>query len=165
MMSREIPKVKLGPEAYCYNLDRSYKCMAYTRSDCREDCPARVGSLRQLLKLYRSLMPRALPPDRAYYEDQIEVIKQELTIEEDRQIRAAYNEDMHRGSRGGSSESDSNKRAGLKQMMKDNRPQACKWTHAQRQEIKELTEEWEAEHGKLPKLSRSMLSKGKKEDK
>ena len=95
----------------------------------------------------------------------MEQIKIEIQKDNESQIRAVLWADQHRGTKGGSSESDSNGRAGLKQKMKDNRPVECKWNSAQREEIKTLTEQWEAEHGKLPKLSRSMLSRGTKKDK
>lgn len=47
--------------------------------------------------------------------------------------------------------------------MKDNRLVECKLTKTKRDEIKAATEEWEAENGKLPRLSRSILSRGKSE--
>lgn len=77
--------------------------------------------------------------------------------------RKCYNEELKRGKRGGGGEQDGNS-AGIKAKMKDNRPLACKWTKAERDEIRAETEKWEAEHGKLDKLSRSLLSKTKKKD-
>lgn len=162
-----IPRILVDQDAYCYNLDQEYKCMAYNHMDCHKDCPARIGSLSQLRKLYQSLLPKAYSVDAKFYKDQIEQISVDLQKERQKQIAAAYYADTHRGSkRGGSSESDSNARASIKQAMKDNRSQECKWTHSEKEKIKTLTEEWEAEHGKLPKLPRSMLSRGtKKEEK
>lgn len=161
----KIPKVVIDQdqEIYCYNLDDGGKCMAFNQMDCNKACPARIGSLRQLLKLYQSLVYRS--EEAKYYKEKIQTVKRILTYEEGKQIKAAYKEDLHKGSKGGSSDSDSNSRASLKQKMKDNRPTECKLTQSQREEIKTAIEEWEAKHGKLPRLSRSPLSRGTKEEK
>lgn len=74
-------------------------------------------------------------------------------------LSEAYWEDTHRGDRGGQSENEVN--AGAKQKMKDNRPQECKLNKAEKQEIYDTTKEWEEEHGKLEKLSRSPLTRNK----
>ena len=156
------PKIKIAEDIYCYNVDEDFRCAAFNRQHCKPDCSARIGSLRQLLKLYRGLLHGSRGEAGAYIR-RISEIQKEISLEEDKQIRAAYNEDLHRGSKGGSSESDSNNRASLKQRMKDNRSQECKPTRSQREELKSLTEQWEAENEKLPKLSRSMLSRKKTE--
>ena len=148
---------------YCYNLDESGKCAAFNLMNCSKDCSARIGSLRQLLKLYQSLVYRS--EEAAYYRTKMQEIKRIIAAEENKQIQAAWLEDKHRGSKGGSSDSDSNSRASLKQKMKDNRPVECKLSASKREEIKAATEEWEAENGRLPRLSRSILSRGKEEDK
>lgn len=159
-MSQGIPRVTIAPEVYCYNLDEGYMCQAFNNMDCSVDCPARVGSLRQLLSLYRELIRyNQATEDTRYYRKQSKAIIDILVKEEAKQIRAAYNEDIRRGSKGGSSESDSNNRASIKQKMKDNRPIETKWNSEEREQIKTLTEEFEAEHGKLPRLSRSPLSR------
>ena len=156
------PKVTIEEGVYCYNIDSRNQCAAYNQMDCSVDCPARVGSLQALKKLYRSLV-RTSSSELMDYRRRITEITEEMKEEQDRQIRAAWNEDIHRGSRGGSSESDSNNRAGIKQRMKDNRLVECKLTKTERDEIKAATEKWEAENGKLPRLSRSILSRGKSE--
>lgn len=148
---------------YCYNLDESGKCAAFNFMNCKKSCSARIGSLRQLLKLYQSLVYRS--EEAAYYRTKMQEIKRILSAEENKQIQAAWLEDKHRGSKGGSSDSDSNSRASLKQKMKDNRPVECKLSASKREEIKAATEEWEAENGRLPRLSRSLLSRGTKEEK
>lgn len=158
-MSKEIPKIIITPGVYCYNLDESYRCMAFNEMDCSEECPARIGSLNQLFELYREMAYHLPRREAAYYWGQVKRIKESIVKEQDKQIRIAYNESLHRGSRGGSSESDSNNRASIKQKMKDNRPVECKWNSEEREQIKTLTEEFEAEHGKLPRLSRSPLSR------
>lgn len=155
------PRVTIEEGVYCYNVDSHNQCAAYNQMDCSADCPARVGSLQSLLKLYRSLAHTSTS-DLAEHKQKITEVTKEMKEEQDRQIRAAWNEDRHRGSKGGSSEPDSNSRAGIKQRMKDNRPIECKLTKSEREEIKAATEEWEAENGKLPKLSRSILSRNKK---
>lgn len=161
----DIPRIEIEPGLYCYNIDSKNRCMAYNTTNCKEGCPARIGTLNSLLRLYRELRVTPSHPEAKFYKDQIQKISKEIQEEQRGQIMAAYYADTHRGSKGGSSESDSNVRAGLKQLMKDNRSQECKWTDAEKQEIKTLTEEWEAKHGKLPKLSRSIVSRGKSEDK
>lgn len=75
----------------------------------------------------------------------------------------AYKEDKKRGSGGGNSESDANAKTSLKQKMKDNRPVECKLTASEREEIKEATKKFEEEHGALPKLSRAMVTRNKKD--
>lgn len=148
---------------YCYNLDQNGKCAAFNFMNCSKDCSARIGSLRQLLKLYKSLVYRS--DEAPYYRTKVQEIKRILAAEEGKQIQAAYLEDKHRGSKGGSSDSDSNSRASIKQKMKDNRPVECKLSASKREEIKAAMEEWEAENGRLPRLSRSILSRGTKEEK
>ena len=168
---RKNPRVVIDEDQdiYCYNLDDNFKCMAFNQMRCTEKCPARVESLYKLKKLYESLRVYSKDDYRlhSYYTKKLNDISLELSNfkfdrEQERQIREAYNSDKHRGSKGGSSESDSNRRTNIKQRMKDNRAQECKLTKSQREEIKTLTEQWEAENGKLPKLSRSMLSRGEK---
>jgi hypothetical protein len=154
-----VPRIKITEDVYCYNLDEGHKCMAFNNMDCSIDCPARVGSLRQLLKLYREMAYYLPSGEATYYWRRIDQINRIILREQDKQIKAAYNDSLHRGSRGGSSESDSNNRASIKQKMKDNRPTECKWNSEEREQIKTLTEEFEAEHGKLPRLSRSPLSR------
>lgn len=160
-----IPKIYIDETSYCYNVDQDGQCMAYNHMDCKYDCPARISNLGSLRRLYQSLMYRAQGPDLYFYREQIEQITKEIQEDQTSDILACLWADQHRGTKGGSSESDSNGRAGLKQKLKDNRPVECKWNSAQREEIKTLTEEWEAEHGKLPKLPRSMLSRGTKDKK
>ena len=164
-----IPRIIIDEDQdiYCYNLDNNFKCMAFNQMRCTEKCPARVGSLYQLKTLYESLISYCREEALRLYGDKLVEINIKLNSpkfkrEQEKQIIAAYNSDRHRGSKGGSSESDSNSRASIKQRMKDNRAQECRPTKTQRDEIKALTEEWEAENGKLPRLSRSMLSRGEK---
>ena len=153
-----IPKVTIdqNQEIYCYNVDSGMRCMAFKRMKCTEKCHARIGSLNQLLTIYESLK------GDQYTQSKIQLIRRMIWEEEERQIKAAYQEDLHRGTKGGSSDSDSNSRASLKQKMKDNRPVDCKWNSEEREKIKALTEEFEKEHGKLPRLSRGALSRGEK---
>lgn len=156
------PKVTIEEGVYCYNIDNHNQCAAFNRMDCSVDCPARLGSLQALKKLYQSLVHTSCS-DLIDYKQRIIEITEEIEEEQDQQVRAAWNEDSHRGSKGGSSESDSNNRAGVKQRMKDNRLVECKLTKTEREEVKAATEKWESENGKLPRLSRSILSRGKGE--
>lgn len=162
-----IKRVYLGEDIYCYNLDDEFQCMAYKSGECKEDCPARIGGLAPLIKLYRSILTRYNKsgnyPDAQEYRNKVEYIKKVIRREQDSQIRAAYEEDKHRGSKGGSSESDSNNRASLKQKMKDNRPVECKLTSQKRADLKKATEDWEAENGKLPRLARNSMGRSKED--
>ena len=72
---------------------------------------------------------------------------------------SCYLDDKHRGSGGGASESDSNKKAGMKQLMKDNRAIETKLSKTQQEEYKDALQKFEEEHGKLEKLGRSSLSR------
>ena len=71
-----------------------------------------------------------------------------------------YVEDLKRGEKGGGASQKANT-TGLKQRMKDNRPIECKNTVADREAYTQAIQEFEEEHGKLPKLSRYSLSKSK----
>ena len=75
---------------------------------------------------------------------------------------SCYLEDLHRGSGGGQSESDSNRKTGLKQLMKDNRSVGVKPTKAQQEEYKEALHQFEEEVGeKMEKLGRTSMSHSK----
>ena len=75
---------------------------------------------------------------------------------------SCYLEDLHRGEKGGASESDSNRKTGLKQLMKDNRPVGVKPTKAQQEEYKAALHEFEEQVGeKMEKLGRTSLSHSK----
>lgn len=156
---KKVPRVRLDSNLYCYNVDENYRCMAYSVAQCHAHCQAKIGTLRGLLKLYRSLRSRSLTSGYGssyHYEldKSIKRIEAILDQEEDKDIKSAYFSDIRRGKKGGSSESDSNRRTGLKQLMKDNRPVECKPTSQEREDLKQALQEWEDEHGKLPKLSR-----------
>ena len=69
-------------------------------------------------------------------------------------IKSVYWEELHRGEGGGASEADANARAGMKQLMKDNRLQSTKGTIKSRAEYREELEAWEEKNGKLDRLSR-----------
>lgn len=69
------------------------------------------------------------------------------------ELRDAYYEDTHRGSKGSNSESDSNNKTSLKQKMKDNRALETKPNSKERSEYYEALKNFEEEKGvKLDKL-------------
>lgn len=72
-------------------------------------------------------------------------------------LEQVYNEEIHRGEKGGASESvpKTGKPSG------DNRAKETKLNSKDRAAIKEATAEWEAKHGKLDKLGRSPLSRNR----
>lgn len=78
--------------------------------------------------------------------------RKRLQLIKDEELREVYNEEIRRGSRGGSSDSDANNRTSLKQKMKDNRAQECKPSLYDVAAYKEAVAKWEMENGSLEKL-------------
>ena len=149
----------------CLNL-RNNRCEVTTNKKCPSSCAfkctdaeAYVNNLRDLLRV--NINNSTL---RAQLKRRIrEVCKQYNLKPDDKQWKEVYYQEVHRGKRGGSSEKDTNAATSRKQKMKDNRPQECKLTVAQREELKLKTAGWESENGKLERLSRSPLSRRKKD--
>lgn len=146
----------------CFNRDEKGRCLAYTEAECCKECPARITNIDKKIDMLREMLEKA-KAKKLTRELQLEL---QMALLVRRGIReqklsgwmSVYFEDLHRGSGGGQSESDSNRKTGLKQLMKDNRPVGVKPTKAQLEEYKEALAEWEDEHGKLEKLSKAQLS-------
>jgi hypothetical protein len=156
----------------CFNVSpEGRSCLALTVKACPEKCSARITDPIKYLDLLQDLL--------TYNSDNLNTsasLKRRITEHRNKYklggeenvkesgsmagLAEAYWEDTHRGERGGQSEGNANP-AGAKQKMKDNRPQECKLTKAEKQEIYETTKKFEEEHGKLDKLGRSLLSRTK----
>lgn len=150
----------------CFNRDQRGLCLAYNKGECSEDCPARIANVDSKIDLLRCLLARAQSKkDRRKLEEELEaaqLVKEALKAKKLEGWMSCYLEDLHRGEKGGASESDSNRKTGLKQLMKDNRPVGVKPTQAQLTEYKEALYEFEEQVGeKMEKLGRTSLSHSK----
>lgn len=150
----------------CYNRDREGKCMAYTKLECSKNCQARIVRLEDKAKLLRCLLSQTQSKkDRRKLENELqETIRASQLLLEGKfeGWMSCYIQDLHRGEKGGASESDSNRKTGMKQLMKDNRPVGIKPTKAQLEEYKKALLEFEEEVGeKMEKLGRTSLSHSK----
>lgn len=150
----------------CFNRDQRGLCLAYNKGECSEDCPARIANVDSKIDLLRCLLSRAQSKkDKRKLEEELEaaqLVKEAIKTRKLEGWMSCYLEDLHRGEKGGASESDSNRKTGLKQLMKDNRPVGVKPTQAQLAEYKEALHEFEEQVGeKMEKLGRTSLSHSK----
>lgn len=147
----------------CYNRDRDGMCMAYKVMKCHPDCRARISDIGKKIELLESLLKVS--------QSQRDRRRMILELEDAKKVQAAikagklegwmscYMEDLGRGEKGGASEGDaSNRKTGMKQLMKDNRPVGVKPTKEQQGAYREALASWEEEHGKLDRLGRSSMS-------
>lgn len=150
----------------CFNRDQRGLCLAFNKGECSEDCPARIANVDSKIDLLRCLLARAQSKkDRRKLEEELEAAyKVQAAIREGKLEgwMSCYLEDLHRGEKGGASESDSNRKTSMKQLMKDNRPVGVKPTKAQQEEYKAVLHEFEEQVGeKMEKLGRTSLSHSK----
>lgn len=150
----------------CFNRDQRGLCLAYNNGECSEDCPARIANVDSKIDLLRCLLSRAQSKkDKRKLEEELEaaqLVKEAIKTRKLEGWMSCYLEDLHRGEKGGASESDSNRKTGLKQLMKDNRSVGVKPTQAQLAEYKEALHEFEEQVGeKMEKLGRTSLSHSK----
>lgn len=147
----------------CYNRDRDGICMTYKVMKCHPHCRARISDIRKKIELLESLLKVS--------QSQRDRRRMLLELEDAKKVQAAikagklegwmscYMEDLGRGEKGGASEGDaSNRKTGMKQLMKDNRPVGVKPTKEQQEAYREALASWEEEHGKLDRLGRSSMS-------
>ena len=140
--------------------------MAYTKPECSKNCQARIVRLEDKAKLLRCLLSQTQSKkDRRKLENELqETIRASQLLLEGKfeGWMSCYIQDLHRGEKGGASESDSNRKTGMKQLMKDNRPVGIKPTKSQLEEYKKALLEFEEEVGeKMEKLGRTSLSHSK----
>lgn len=150
----------------CFNRDQKGVCLAFNKGECSEDCPARIADVDSKIDLLRCLLAKSQSKkDRRKLEEELEaaqLVKEAIKAKKLKDWMSCYLEDLHRGEKGGASESDSNRKTGLKQLMKDNRPVGVKPTQAQLTEYKEALHEFEEQVGeKMEKLGRTSLSHSK----
>lgn len=150
----------------CFNRDQRGLCLAYNKGECSEDCPARIANVDSKIELLRCLLARAQSKkDKRKLEEELEaaqLVKEAIKARKLKGWMSCYLEDLHRGEKGGASESDSNRKTSMKQLMKDNRPVGVKPTQAQLTEYKEALHEFEEQVGeKMEKLGRTGLSHSK----
>lgn len=150
----------------CFNRDQRGLCLAYNKGECSEDCSARIADVDSKIDLLRCLLAKAQSKkDRRKLEEELDaaqLVKEAIKAKKLEGWMSCYLEDLHRGEKGGASESDSNRKTGLKQLMKDNRPVGVKPTQAQLAEYREALHEFEEQVGeKMEKLGRTSLSHSK----
>lgn len=150
----------------CFNRDQRGLCLAFNKGECSEDCPARIADVDSKIDLLRCLLSKAQSKkDRRKLEEELEIAQKTQSAIREGKFEgwmSCYLEDLHRGEKGGASESDSNRKTGLKQLMKDNRPVGVKPTKAQQEEYKAALHEFEEQVGeKMEKLGRTSLSHSK----
>lgn len=150
----------------CFNRDKEGKCLAFNETECSSGCSARIKTVDEKIELLTCLLARAQSKkDRRKLEEELEAARMVKAAQKEGKLEdwmSCYLEDLHRGSGGGQSESDSNKKTGMKQLMKDNRSVGVKPTRAQQEEYKQALAQFEEEVGeKIEKLSRTSLSHSK----
>lgn len=149
----------------CFNRDKEGVCLAYNVAQCCPECSARIQTVDEKIHLLVCLLAKAQSKkDRRKLEEELDAARMVKAAQDAGKLEgwmSCYLEDLHRGSGGGASESDSNKKTGMKQLMKDNRAIETKPTKEQQAEYKEALQEFEEEHGKLEKLGRTSLSHSK----
>lgn len=151
----------------CFNRDKNGECLAYKVAECCPECSARIKTVDEKINLLTCLLVRAqAKKDKRRLEEELEAAREVKRAREAGKLKdwmSCYLEDLHRGERGGASESDSNRKTSLKQLMKDNRPVGVKPNKAQQEEYKQALAEFEEEQGKLEKLGRTSLSHAKRD--
>ena len=149
----------------CFNRDQFGNCLAYTSGMCTKECQARIPTVERKISLLNCLIARAQSKkdirrlkDELMEAQRVKAIKDEGRYES---WMGCYYEDVHRGEKGGASESDSNRATSLKQLMKDNRAIETKLNKEQQAEYKEQLAQWEEEHGKLERLGKTSMTHSK----
>lgn len=149
----------------CFNRDKEGECLAFKVTQCCPECSARIRTVDEKINLLVCLLAKAQSRKvRKKLEEELDAARKVKAAQREGKLEgwmSCYLEDLHRGEKGGASESDSNRKTGLKQLMKDNRAIETKPTKEQQAEYKEALQEFEEEHGKLEKLGRTSLSHSK----
>lgn len=152
----------------CFNRDTNGECLAFNEAECCPECSARIKTVDEKINLLTCLLIRAqAKKDRRRLEEELEAAREVKRAQEAGRLKdwmSCYLEDLHRGSGGGQSESDSNRKTSLKQLMKDNRPVGVKPTRAQQKEYKQALAEFEEQvEEKMEKLGRTSMSHAKRD--
>lgn len=150
----------------CFNRDKEGVCLAFNVAQCCPECSARIRTVDEKINLLVCLLSKAqAKKDRRKLEEELEaaqLVKEAIKAKKLEGWMSCYLEDLHRGEKGGASESDSNRKTSMKQLMKDNRPVGVKPTKAQQEEYKAALHDFEEKVGeKMEKLGRTSLSHSK----
>lgn len=150
----------------CFNRDKEGECLAFNVAECRPDCSARIKTVDEKINLLTCLLVRAqAKKDKRRLEEELEAAREVKKAQEAGKLKdwmSCYLDDLHRGEKGGASESDSNRKTSLKQLMKDNRPVDVKPNKVQQEEYKQALAEFEERMGeKMEKLGRTSMSHSK----
>lgn len=150
----------------CFNRDKEGECLAFNVAECCPDCSARIKTVDEKINLLTCLLVRAqAKKDKRRLEEELDAARKVKAAQDDGKLEgwmSCYLEDLHRGERGGASESDSNRKTSLKQLMKDNRPVDVKPNKVQQEEYKQALAEFEERMGeKMEKLGRTSMSHSK----
>lgn len=149
----------------CFNRDKEGVCLAFNVAQCCPECSARIRTVDEKINLLTCLLAKSqAKKDKRKLEEELDAARKVKAAQKEGKLEgwmSCYLEDLHRGEKGGASESDSNRKTSLKQLMKDNRDIETKPTKEQQAEYKETLQEFEEEHGKLEKLGRTSLSHSK----
>lgn len=150
----------------CFNRDKEGECLAFNVAKCCLDCSARIKTVDEKINLLTCLLVRAqAKKDKRRLEEELEAAREVKKAQEAGKLKdwmSCYLDDLHRGEKGGASESDSNRKTSLKQLMKDNRPVDVKPNKVQQEEYKQALAEFEERMGeKMEKLGRTSMSHSK----
>lgn len=152
----------------CFNRDKEGECLAFNVAECCPECSARIKTVDEKINLLTCLLIRAqAKKDKRRLEEELDAAREVKAAQEEGKLEgwmSCYLEDLHRGEKGGASESDSNRKTSLKQLMKDNRAIETKPNKAQQQEYKQALQEFEEQVGeKMEKLGRTSMSHAKRD--
>lgn len=152
-----IPR-KTSP-VVCYNVDDDEKCMAYSVECCSKDCQARIATPQGLKQLLSSLDEETLSRNaKQRHKRLIIALDSMLESEVNKDIMACWYAEQKKGKRGGGGDPGPK----TSERKKDNRDLETKWTDTERQEIHDLTKQWEEDNNhKLPRLGYSSMSRSK----
>ena len=149
----------------CFNRDKEGVCLAFNVAQCCPECSARIRTVDEKIHLLTCLLAKAqAKKEKRKLEEELDAARTVKAAQDAGKLEgwmSCYLEDLHRGEKGGASESDSNRATGMKQLMKDNRAIETKPTKEQQAEYRKALQEFEEEHGKLEKLGRTSLSHSK----
>lgn len=135
----------------CLKSNGPNHCTVFTYSQCPENCKARVTDKNEYIRTLQQMLDYNKGNSQTAAELRKEIKRLERRQGGNEDWMEVYLEDRRRGSGGGGSDKE---KCPNKPRIRDNRPVECKWSSAEREEIKEKTKEWEEENGKLEKLSR-----------
>lgn len=161
---------------FCFNLSKNgQRCEVLKVKPCPENCTAQISDPIKYIDTLEAMIKYNSKANN--YQVVADLRKEVLSIrikydlfgpefEKDpddgkyADWREVYYAERNRRSAkgGGASENNANP---SKPRENDNRILETKWTAAERKELKEETEKWEKEHGKLPKLGYSSMSRSK----